>query len=199
MNDTAKDWRAERNEQNAKIDVRLAELGLTIAATFVPASHFKDDEWKSKAINFHVNVWIDYGKARRADIYSGPYAYGVGCLPGYRHDRATKMLRAPVVEAAIETGKWPQDGLKRDPSHFGGGKLSTVSAPKLRDVMHSLLMDSSAIDHPSFESWAADFGYDTDSRSAEKTYRACLETGLRLRAVLGDETLAELRELFQDY
>lgn len=199
MNDIAKDWRAERDEQNAKIDDELAALNLVMVANFVPASRFKGGEFKSKAINFEVEINVDNGSAGKRLVYRGPYTYGVGCLPGYRHARATKMLWAPVVDDAIETGKWPHDGLERDPSYFGGGELSTVPAPLLRDVMHSLLMDSSAIDHPNFESWAADYGYDTDSRKAEQTYRACLAIGLALRAALSDAVLAELRELFQGY
>ena len=49
------------------------------------------------------------------------------------------------------------------------------------------------------EGWAADLGYDTDSRSAEQTYRACLEIGLKMRNGLGDAQLRALRGIYQDY
>jgi hypothetical protein len=60
-------------------------------------------------------------------------------------------------------------------------------------------MDADAIDHATFADWASDFGYETDSRQAERIYKQCLEIGLKLRAMLGDSTLSELREAAQDY
>lgn len=71
--------------------------------------------------------------------------------------------------------------------------------PKCDDVIYSLLMDSEAIDYPTFEQWCDCVGYDKDSRKAESIYRACLETGLKLRSALGDKALADLREKFTDY
>jgi hypothetical protein len=47
--------------------------------------------------------------------------------------------------------------------------------------------------------WADTYGYDKDSRSGEKIYRACLEIGLKLRAMIGDQNITKLRDLFQDY
>lgn len=71
--------------------------------------------------------------------------------------------------------------------------------PNPCDVMACLVMDSSVLDCGGFENWAAEFGYDTDSRKAESIYGACLETALALRAGLGGDTLAELAEAFADY
>lgn len=56
--------------------------------------------------------------------------------------------------------------------------------PDASTVIDSLLRDIEGIDQP-FESWASDLGMDQDSRTAEATYRACLETLPRLRALLG--------------
>lgn len=67
--------------------------------------------------------------------------------------------------------------------------------PTTADILSCLCLDSSAIDYPSYEDWAKEFGYAEDSRAGEKIYRACLATGLKLRAVLGDAVLTELREL----
>jgi hypothetical protein len=71
--------------------------------------------------------------------------------------------------------------------------------PKFTDVMSSLLLDSEAIDYANFEEWADSIGYEVDSRTAERMYKACLEIGLRLRRLVGDAAMKELRELFQDY
>lgn len=71
--------------------------------------------------------------------------------------------------------------------------------PPAASVLYCLLSDADAMDSPTFESWASDLGYDTDSRQAEQIYRACIENGLKLRRVLGESNMVKLRELLQDY
>lgn len=71
--------------------------------------------------------------------------------------------------------------------------------PEPRDVIYSLVMDSSVLDAGGFENWAAECGYDTDSRKAESIYAACLDLALKMRAALGDEGIRKLQEVFQDY
>lgn len=51
----------------------------------------------------------------------------------------------------------------------------------------------------SFEDFCADMGYDTDSRSAEKTWRACKVTAVGLARLFSDGMLRDLRELFEDF
>jgi hypothetical protein len=67
------------------------------------------------------------------------------------------------------------------------------------DVLACLASDASALDCASFEEWAADLGYDTDSRKAETVYRACVACGLALRSMFGDAGLAELREITKEW
>lgn len=71
--------------------------------------------------------------------------------------------------------------------------------PDATNVIYSLVIDSSVLDHATFESWASEFGYDPDSRKGESIYRACLEIALKMRAAIGDAGMAALREAFQDY
>lgn len=59
-----------------------------------------------------------------------------------------------------------------------------AKAPKLRDVLDSLAMDARGIS-TSFEDWCAEYGYDSDSRKALRTYEAYQENAARLRALLG--------------
>lgn len=70
--------------------------------------------------------------------------------------------------------------------------------PKTSDVIHSLLMDSEAAEE-SFEDWCSNFGYDSDSRKAERTYRACMETAKKMHRLFTEAELAELREAFSEY
>lgn len=63
------------------------------------------------------------------------------------------------------------------------------------DFVQSLCLEASALDHGSFEDWAREFGYDEDSRKAEKIYRECLQHAIMLRAMLGSEKFDHLCHL----
>jgi hypothetical protein len=56
--------------------------------------------------------------------------------------------------------------------------------PTAAEVLDSLASDASGADQ-NFEDWCADFGYDTDSRKAERTYNAVREQTFSLRKLLG--------------
>lgn len=73
----------------------------------------------------------------------------------------------------------------RDPMAFPYfmGKAHT-RGPKLADVLESLASDVSAL-HMPFDEWAAEFGYDEDSRKAERLYHKCRELAAKLREFLG--------------
>lgn len=70
--------------------------------------------------------------------------------------------------------------------------------PSILDVVSSLLLDADVCGR-SFEEWASDFGYDTDSRQAEKIYRACQDIESAWKRAFSAADLELLRELFQDY
>ncbi len=65
-------------------------------------------------------------------------------------------------------------------------------------VLSCLLGDALASEQ-TFEDWASDFGYDSDSRKAESIYRACDEIGKKLRSVFGHDRMEHLRTLTQNY
>ena len=68
--------------------------------------------------------------------------------------------------------------------------------PDCASVLDCLASDAASYDQSrDFDEWASDFGYDTDSRKAEKTYRVCGEQSKELRHFLGD---AEYRALLGD-
>lgn len=66
---------------------------------------------------------------------------------------------------------------------FSGGVA--VHDPRVDDVLARLVSDADAAD-VTFEDWCGDFGYDQDSRKAEKLYRACADQRPRLLALLGE-------------
>lgn len=71
--------------------------------------------------------------------------------------------------------------------------------PQMADVFNCLLNDSDNIEGNDFEGWASDYGFDTDSRKAERVFNACQKTLLELKRLFTASELEELRELFHDY
>lgn len=59
--------------------------------------------------------------------------------------------------------------------YYGGGAAMDPSAD---EVVEDLAMNAGALS-VSFDEWCMEYGYDTDSRSAERTYRACRKIGAR--------------------
>jgi len=62
-----------------------------------------------------------------------------------------------------------------------------MGEPTLGMVLGCLRMDAFSILVDSFEEWAAEFGYDEDSRQAERTFNACQQLSNDLRDLLGEE------------
>lgn len=58
--------------------------------------------------------------------------------------------------------------------------------PVPEDVIYSYISESYALDC-SFKEWCSDFGYNTDSIDALKTYRICRKNGKKIRRLLGDK------------
>jgi len=59
--------------------------------------------------------------------------------------------------------------------------------PTAADVLSSLCSDATSADRTTFEDWCSEFGYDTDSRWAERCYNLCVEMNAKLRAFLGED------------
>lgn len=95
----------------------------------------------------------------------------------------------------------------REPSfsvYFSQGSAHTVE-PTLADVLDCLAGDAWRFEdvcYPSpvldpmakkaFENWANEYGYDTDSRKAEKTFKAIKRQSEQMKRTLGTEAYEEL-------
>ncbi len=75
---------------------------------------------------------------------------------------------------------------------FSMGFGHNGAQPDVADVLDCLLSDSDALERD-FEEWASDLGYDPDSRTAERTYKACLKSGEKLKAFLGTDLFERMR------
>lgn len=78
-------------------------------------------------------------------------------------------------------------GKKRMTLYFSQG-YGIQHDPTTEDVLNCLLADANGMDYQvGFEDWCRDYGYDTDSRTAEKTYKAIVHQSKRLGQFLGDK------------
>lgn len=173
-------------------DASLRADGYDMRAEFVPFSksrNAKPDKggeiWRS--LNWQVTL-----TRNGRDILTTDYSAGEAHCPSNKQGAQQTADYRARVDYELEHGKTAHEY----PYAIVGGK---PILPKLADVLSSLILDSSVLDAGGFEDWAGDFGYDTDSREAERIYRACLDLALKLRAGLGETELQRLRDLFQDY
>lgn len=177
---------------NEELEKAVNELQLTYVAEFVPTKQPVDTV---KSPQLHWSITLQRGQ-RKMTV---PYFEGCGHVIGYKQFHKTpcdKRRHDELIRLTCETGK-----LCKRISEVFGPIISKEKqpAPKLLDVLYCLIQDASVLDSGGFEEWADNYGYDTDSRSAEKTYRQCIDQSLQLRNLLGNENLERLRELYQDY
>lgn len=201
-----RDWRAEAAEKKAAILAKLAKLGVTVEATYVPFSRSRNKDNKSTTMRidgkpapeFSAN-WNVLVMRNGRTVLATEFSQGAAIFPSHKMDRrggySNDQWKSLVWEA--ENGR--AAGLVGAMGIWAKNAKAPQFMPDPADVIHCLLSDSDVLNYNSFEGWANEFGYGEDSRAAEKIYRACMETALALRNGLGESTIAELRELFQDY
>ena len=181
----------------------LEAMGIEYSAKFVPFSQSRNKDEKNKSLNWKVTL-----KRNRVELTTD-YMQGIAHHPDYKkyqlptYGRCTvyqKEQYEGIVARSAETGRRYTrfSGLDRPMVHTSPSKKE-LPEPTLKDVFYSLILDSDVLQHESFESWAGDFGYDADSRQAEKIYQDCLKITLKINQMFSSEEWEQLREFFQDY
>lgn len=199
---TNNDWRAELAAKKAVIKATLDDMGLSIYAKFVPFSQSRAKNDKHKTLN-----WIIALRRDGRDVITFDYSAGAANCPGYAVADVPRSFRGHGVTLAKVLFRYRQElsaaecetGYPMQGYPFTRVRSSLPIMPDPVEVVCSLVMDSTVLDSGGFESWAADFGYDPDSRKAYATYQSCVETALKLRAAIGDAGLERLRTAYADY
>ena len=171
------------------VTAALDDAGIAYSADFVPFSKSRHAKPVKSPSDLTLNWRITF--TRNARAFSTDYSAGIGHLPGYRYNPRVTVDEFDAMKRACESGK-----------AFTAGRMlytKPIPAPDVADVVHCLLSDAEAIDCESFEEWCSQMGADTDSRKDEAIYRACVDTGLRLRTLFGDALMLKLRELLADH
>jgi hypothetical protein len=141
--------------------------GITMKSGRIPSRPgLDDDEWNKSAFHFRIVLSCS---DRTMETY---YSMGSGHAVKIAWEDATMRERYAVRQKF----GYPVPGKHRF--------VLRPPTPDIADVLESLQSDSRDSDS-SFDSWASDFGYDTDSRKAESVYRACQESARKLRNLMG--------------
>lgn len=172
----------------------VAELKLSADCVFVPfsASRNAAENWQS--LNWRCTIKRDGRPITGLEAVD--YGQGVAYCPAHkaganRFPCKSDLARAIALEC--ETGK-------RAKPDFGGKPYASsdrIAPPTAAALIESLARDSDVLEYARFEDWAADLGFDPDSRKGEATYRVCLAQSLALRAAVGNDNLEKLRDLAQ--
>lgn len=174
------------SDAREQIQATMDALNLKIEAVFVPWSNSRNFKKGAKPSERSLNWYVILTRNGR-EILATDYMQGIGHAPAYKFIQSIKHgWTIANTDALIRE---TEQGVARNKF----GKLSPL-LPEPADVMASLVLDCSVLDAGGFEDWAAEYGYDTDSRKAEAIYLQCLEIALKLRAAVGEEGLSQLRE-----
>jgi hypothetical protein len=177
------------NTKQAEIQNVLNKHGLTIEAVFVPFSQSRNAGEKSPSLNWKVTL-----KHNGRKVLTTDYMAGCAHAPSYKQSFRHDVVNEKVVAMECEKGRECRWSDMRGAYIVGKETINPDSV----SVIYSLLMDAEVLDYGGFEDWADSFGYDADSRQAERTYNDCMKIALQLRTT-GESVVAELREAYQDY
>ena len=82
-------------------------------------------------------------------------------------------------------------------TEFHQGSAHT-EAPTLHDVLSCVLADMAGSVDSTFEDWAPEYGYDIDSRNAERIFNAVQRQNVGMAPLVGNDDLYELHRHFDD-
>ncbi len=160
----------------------LKQLGLMYSGTFIPHSQSRNRKkvrLTEKCLNWKVNI------SRGVHKMKVDYAQGLAYCPSYRQGAMSAQL-ADDLDFEVENGRY-------------AGQNKEIELPELEDVLYSLVSDYAVLDYANFEEWANEYGYDFDSKAAEKIYKLTKENALMFQIVMGDDNIKVLGELFNEY
>jgi hypothetical protein len=182
----------------ANIQEWAASNNLTMTSIFVPFSASRSRLERHKSLNFIVTLSSNTGSIS-TDYMKGNGHLEMTISPTYRDHVSIKnldLLRAK--NECCETGKYHNGFSGNIEIKRVSGKAVKFPTPTIDEVLYSLNNDSDVANY-SFEEWAENYGYDSDSISANNIYLACQKTAKEFRKMLSSRQRAELTELLQEY
>jgi len=146
------------------------------------------DDWP------HVEFTLTYEKAGQK--FSMPYSMGVGLFklpartPFWMNEDQQNMLYNIQQNPR---GQWKNKKLWAET--IAEVARQTKQGPKPAEVLAAYCADGLEAQESAFENWAGNFGYDVDSRKAEKIYNQCREQYFNVIRLIGQENVERMAEL----
>lgn len=203
MNTTRPDYEIAHEELNEFFKT----LGLTVE---ISGAHAAVEETPDEKGWAHVAMTVNFHRAERRTNNSAEYRPAFSASFPYK--MGTGLVRWSEIAkfVAMKSGKGSND--YRDAEQMARhGPLSPKAQAAIcarflpsfvkkvnpAEVLAACAREGEDARGQTFEEWAGNYGYDTDSRRAEATYRACQELGDKVRKLLSHvpgavEKLAEL-------
>ena len=199
-----------------KLDSFVKENEIELKNTFVPHSFSRNatkvdiNNWNKNKINLlrEKDLSLNWKISIKGNnhAFSTDYSKGIGHL-GYEwlnSSHQIKLLRDveranSLIFEAVENGnaynintvsKFNADTMRQKKS---------FPAPTIHEILESLSLDASVFEYPTFESWANDMGFDSNSRKDEKIYNDCKKIAVDfLKVVGGVEKFHQLKEILSE-
>jgi hypothetical protein len=176
---------------------------LIVTSRFVPRSLSRDPTQPQLNYRVDISLTVTPSLVILRDI---DYSMGVGHIPNYQKSYASlhnSHYKKRVLDTICETGFEPLKINYSDPDLPYGNPprpdhRKTI-LPDPHNVIACLFLDASVLNYSTFEDWASDYGYDTDSRKALKAYEDCLRIGLALRNNLPTPIFDQLQKEAQEW
>ena len=171
-----------KNDTENKVDDYLSNLGVTYSV-FPAGAGLKRDGWE-------CDGWrVVLGKAD--NIESFDYFTGTG-------HRVIFKLEQYEIERKALASCVNKRSIMAENIRANMADCVKPFAPFAAGVLSALINDGQA-SYQSFNEWCAEYGYDSDSMKAFRTYQACCETGEKIRRIFTRQQISELAELLADY
>jgi len=170
-----------------KLTQKVLDAGIYVTVEFVPFSKSRNANPNAKTSDKTLNWKVSF--TRNGQRFASDYSQGIGHCPSYKQNAQFTIDYCAKLDLEVETGR------KAKPDMFAVRASKEQIALDTDDVIECLIMDSSVLDYPNFESWADDFGYDKDSRKAEAIYQECLKQALEMQALFGRELMTALSSI----
>jgi len=182
--------------EKSEIKHVLEELKLSVKFTFVPYSQTEGAVKKPAVSDLSINYKAGVYCGEKL-IFSTPYRMGVAHCPSYvqKWGKGATVNEHKAITYECEKGFTATDFNM----NYGGNPTGKAILPDTIDFFYCISSDTDVFYRSGFEDWAENYGYDTDSRKAEKIYNECLKQALALRACIGESGMGMLRGAYEDY
>lgn len=172
--------------------ITLESLGLKCTIVSQGVSKMNDDD-KSPMLAWNAMFTNSRGQSQSFDYFTGLSCVDWAWAEKRKNNQAIFTIHERNI-LGLGAMRWRVKDRKMVSDLAAKIAFLTNFKPNPIEILWAVAMDCDALDS-SFEDWASDFGYDADSRKAEKIYHACQDNGHKLRKLLSREQIQQLREM----